>query len=86
MVEQELEEGLRSVAAPVRSADGRVIAALGMSASAASADEETMRERFAPMLVRAAAQISERLGADFSPCRHPERSAGDETMTIREDS
>jgi hypothetical protein len=52
----------------------------------ASADEETMRERFAPMLVRAAAAISERLGADFSPCRHPERSGGDETMTIREDS
>jgi len=86
MVEQELEEGLRSVAAPVRGADGRVIAALGMSASVASADEETMRERFAPLLVRAAAEISERLGADFSPCRHPERSAGDETMTIREDS
>jgi IclR family transcriptional regulator, pca regulon regulatory protein len=86
MVEQELEEGLRSVAAPVRGADGRVIAALGMSASVASADEDTMRERFAPMLVRAAAEISERLGADFSPCRHPERSAGDETMTIREDS
>ncbi|WP_433559882.1 IclR family transcriptional regulator domain-containing protein [Pseudonocardia xinjiangensis] len=67
MVEQELEEGLRSVAAPVRGADGRVIAALGMSASVATADAETMRERFAPLLVRAAAAISERLGADFGP-------------------
>jgi DNA-binding IclR family transcriptional regulator len=56
-----------SVAAPVRGVDGPVIAALGMSASVASADEETMRERFAQMLVRAAARISERLGADFSP-------------------
>jgi IclR family transcriptional regulator, pca regulon regulatory protein len=66
-IEQELEEGLRSVAAPVRGADGRVIAALGVSASVASVDEETMRTRFAPMLVRAGAQIAERLGADFSP-------------------
>lgn len=45
-----------------------------------------MRERFAPMLARAAAEISERLGSHFSPCRQPERDTGDETMTIREDS
>jgi IclR family pca regulon transcriptional regulator len=67
MIEQELEEGLRSVAAPVRGADRRVIAALGTSASVAAVDEETMRTQFVPMLMRAGMQISERLGAEFSP-------------------
>jgi IclR family pca regulon transcriptional regulator len=67
LIEQELEEGLRSAAAPVRGADGRVIAALGMSASVATVDEETLRTRFVPMLVHAAGRIAERLGAEFSP-------------------
>jgi IclR family transcriptional regulator, pca regulon regulatory protein len=67
VIEQELEEGLRSVAAPVRGSDGRVIAALGMSASVASMDEKTMRAKLAPMLVQAGREISERLGAGFGP-------------------
>ncbi|MFI6344402.1 IclR family transcriptional regulator C-terminal domain-containing protein [Streptomyces sp. NPDC050560] len=64
-VDQELEEGLRSVAAPVRGADGRVIAALGMSATVAAASPEEIRDRFVPALAEAARQISHELGAGF---------------------
>lgn len=58
-VDQELEEGLRSIAAPVRGHDGRVFAALGMSSTARSPAEI---ERHLPALLEAAAEISERLG------------------------
>jgi IclR family pca regulon transcriptional regulator len=66
MVDQELEDGLRSVAAPVRDANGRVIAALGLSSTTATTEAQAMRERFVPILGDAAAQISRQLGADFS--------------------
>jgi IclR family pca regulon transcriptional regulator len=74
MVEQELEDGVRSVAVPVRGPDDRVIAALGMSCLVESVSEERMRVDFAPTLMHAAAQISERLGAGLgggSPSRLP---------------
>lgn len=66
MVDQELEEGLRSVAAPVRDANGRVIAALGMSSTTAITDAATMRDRFVPIITETAGRISERLGAGFA--------------------
>jgi IclR family pca regulon transcriptional regulator len=69
MVEHVLEEGLRSIAAPIRAADGRVISALGMSAAAASATVTTLREEHLPIMLRAAEQISHELGAGFSPGR-----------------
>jgi IclR family pca regulon transcriptional regulator len=65
MIDQELEEGLRSIAAPVRGSDGRVIAALGMSASVASASSTVMRTEHTPLLVDAAREISHELGAAF---------------------
>jgi IclR family pca regulon transcriptional regulator len=66
-IDQELEEGLRSIAAPVRGADGRVIAAVGMSASVASVSEKRIREECVPLLVETARKISDQLGAGFSP-------------------
>jgi IclR family pca regulon transcriptional regulator len=67
IVDQELEQGLRSVAAPVKDSNGRVIAALALSAVTATTDEQTFREHHAPTIVEAAHQISRDLGADFSP-------------------
>ncbi|MWB97210.1 IclR family transcriptional regulator domain-containing protein [Agromyces seonyuensis] len=58
LVDQELEAGVRSVAAPVRDAAGRVIAAVNVAAPARrSADDEA----FVLPLRRAAAAISEDL-------------------------
>jgi IclR family transcriptional regulator, pca regulon regulatory protein len=67
IVDQELEHGLRSGAAPVKDSTGRVIAALALSAMTATTDEQTFREHHAPILVEAAHEISRELGADFSP-------------------
>jgi IclR family transcriptional regulator, pca regulon regulatory protein len=65
IVDQELERGLRSAAAPVKDSNGRVIAALALSALTATTDEETFREHHATIIVEAAHQISRDLGADF---------------------
>jgi IclR family pca regulon transcriptional regulator len=66
IVDQELEHGLRSAAAPVKDANRRVIAALALSAMTATTDEHTFREHHAMILVDAAEQISRDLGADVS--------------------
>jgi IclR family pca regulon transcriptional regulator len=66
MVDQELEDGLRSLSAPVREASGNVIAALGMTGTTATVDTAKMLGEFAPVLIDAAHSISEQLGAAFS--------------------
>jgi len=53
LVDQELEEGLRSAAAPIRSREGVVVAAVNLSVSAG----RSMR-RFVPPLVETAVQTS----------------------------
>jgi IclR family pca regulon transcriptional regulator len=58
LVDQELEIGLRSVAAPIKGADGRTTAALNASAAAARVSIEQLRERFLPALLDTAHQIS----------------------------
>jgi IclR family pca regulon transcriptional regulator len=58
LVDQELEIGLRAAAAPITGADGRTIAALNVSTAAARVPEEELRERFLPMLLKTAEQIS----------------------------
>jgi IclR family pca regulon transcriptional regulator len=60
LVDGELEAGLRSVAAPILDRDGRVRAAVNVSASQATS-LETMRERILPGLLEAAASISRAL-------------------------
>lgn len=57
MVDQELELGLRSIAAPIRDANGRTIAAVNVSASATRGTAADVRKRLLPALLEAAAQI-----------------------------
>lgn len=63
LVDQELEEGLRAVAAPIRDRAGRVIAAVNISAHASRTSLEQMRRSFVPPLLAAAARISADLPA-----------------------
>jgi IclR family pca regulon transcriptional regulator len=58
LVDQELEEGLRAVAAPIRDRAGRVVAAVNISAHASRASIETIRRDLVPPLVATAARIS----------------------------
>jgi IclR family pca regulon transcriptional regulator len=57
LVDQELEEGLRSVAAPVRDGGGRVVAAVNVSAHASRASREAIRKDLLPPLLATAARI-----------------------------
>jgi IclR family transcriptional regulator, pca regulon regulatory protein len=51
LVDQELEDGLRSVAAPIRDGDGRVIAAVNVSTHASRGSlDEIVRDVLAPLL------------------------------------
>lgn len=78
LVDQELEDGLRSVAAPIRHGR-RVIAAINISTTANSHSIESIRENLLPPLRRAAERISEDLTASrpFSkPSDQGTRSTG----------
>jgi IclR family pca regulon transcriptional regulator len=57
-VDQELEIGLRSIAAPITGHDGRVLAALNTSAAVPRASVDDFRERFLPALLDTAEAIS----------------------------
>ena len=57
LVDQELEEGLRSIAAPLCDAAGRVIAAVNVSAPVRRGPVEEMVAGFLPPLLRAAREI-----------------------------
>ncbi|WP_312886828.1 IclR family transcriptional regulator domain-containing protein [Actinocrinis puniceicyclus] len=63
LVDQELEEGLRSVAAPIKDRRGRVVAAVNVSMHAGRIDAETARATVLPELVETAARISEDVAA-----------------------
>jgi IclR family pca regulon transcriptional regulator len=57
LVDQELEEGLRSIAAPIRDRGGRTIAAVNLSAHASRMSIEEGRRRLVPALLATAARI-----------------------------
>src|SRR3954469_6925006 len=59
LVDQELEEGLRSVAAPIRDRDGAVVAAVNVSAQATRrrATKDIVRKTLLPPLLDTAARI-----------------------------
>jgi IclR family pca regulon transcriptional regulator len=57
LVDQELEEGLRSVAAPIRDRTGAVIAAVNVSAHASRTSKDAMRRELVPPLLAAADRI-----------------------------
>jgi IclR family pca regulon transcriptional regulator len=74
LVDQELEEGLRAVAAPIRDRSGRVVAAVNVSAHAARTSLEAVRRDLIPPLVAAAARISADLPAGrATPSRNGHR-------------
>lgn len=61
LVDQELEEGIRSVAAPLRDRSGRAVAALNVSSHAGRVKLATLRDEFLPALLDTAHRISDRL-------------------------
>jgi len=60
--DQELEEGLVSLAAPIRNRAGQVIAAINVSGQANRTSAADMVERFLPPLLEAAEKISSLVG------------------------
>lgn len=63
LVDEELEEGLRSLAVPVRGAHGRVVAAVNVARHAGDGTPQEMREALLPALREAAALIEADLRA-----------------------
>ena len=61
MVDQELEEGLRSLAAPVHSRSGDVAAAVNVSSHVSRISKETARRRLLPALLEAVRRIEDDL-------------------------
>lgn len=61
LVDQELEEGIRSIAAPLRDRHDKVLAALNISSHAGRVNLATLREEFLPALLATANRISEHL-------------------------
>ncbi len=62
LVNQELEIGLRSIAAPLRDSAGRAIAAINLSTHVGRTTVEDIDEVFLPALLRAAAALNDALG------------------------
>lgn len=58
IVDQELEEGLRSLAAPIRDASGGVVAAVNISTQAARYSLDAVRSELVPAVIETAAAIS----------------------------
>ena len=61
-MDQELEEGLISVAAPLKNRAGQVVAALNISGQANRTSTEMLREQLLPELLATAQTISRMLG------------------------
>lgn len=70
--DQESEEGIRSVGAPVWDRRQRVVAAINVSAHATRVSQQELWERYLPVLLNAAQSISRALGA-----RMPRISSGE---------
>jgi IclR family pca regulon transcriptional regulator len=62
LVDQELEEGLISVAAPIINRNGRVVAAINISGQVNRTGVQAMQERYLPALLQRASSISARMG------------------------
>jgi IclR family pca regulon transcriptional regulator len=66
-VDQELEQGVRSVAVPIRNAGGNVSAAMNVSVHASRMTMQDLRKQVLPELSRAAEAIESELGAVAAP-------------------
>jgi IclR family pca regulon transcriptional regulator len=75
LVDQELEIGLRSIAAPLR-AEGRTIAALNVAVAAARVPLDELRSTMLPELLRTAERISSALDASRRNGGPPATAAG----------
>jgi IclR family pca regulon transcriptional regulator len=73
IVDQELEEGLRAIAAPIRDRTGTVVGAVNVSVQAARASVDSMRRELLPRLLAATARIDADLAVS-SPHQRPRRS------------
>ncbi len=58
LVDQELEIGLRSIAAPITAGDGNTVAALNIVATVSRVSAEELREHFLPELIETTRQLS----------------------------
>jgi IclR family transcriptional regulator, pca regulon regulatory protein len=76
LVDQELELGLRSVAAPVQDAERRTVAALNVSAAVSRVPLATLREEILPSLLRTADAVSTALGRSARSDELPRAVAG----------
>ncbi|QWT25002.1 helix-turn-helix domain-containing protein [Subtercola sp. PAMC28395] len=65
VVDQELEQGLRSIAAPIRDAAGTVVAAVNVSTAAASGTSDSVREAYLAPLLATAARIESDLATSL---------------------
>ncbi|MGN9757626.1 IclR family transcriptional regulator domain-containing protein [Streptomyces sp. SD31] len=81
IVDQELEEGLRSVAAPVRERDGAVVAGVNIAVHAGRTSVDSIRQDLLPHLLAAVARIE----ADLR-ITGPARAASHGTGTHRSSS
>jgi len=63
IVDQELEQGLRSLAVPVRDSSGRVLAAMNVSTHAGRATIADLEKRFLPLMLGASRELSQQLFA-----------------------
>jgi IclR family transcriptional regulator, pca regulon regulatory protein len=57
LADQELEEGLRSIAVPLRDRAGQTVAAINVSAHAARIPAKTLVQEYFPVLKRSAETI-----------------------------
>ncbi|MEU2105170.1 IclR family transcriptional regulator domain-containing protein [Nocardia sp. NPDC004085] len=69
VVDEELEVGLRSLAAPIRDRTGDVVAAVNLSTQTARYSADAVRRDLLPHLLRTAAAISADLAATAAPIR-----------------
>lgn len=67
LTDQELEEGLRSIAVPVRDAAGNAVAAMNVSAHAVRASADDLRRKVLPVLQRAAARAEADIATKLTP-------------------
>jgi IclR family transcriptional regulator, pca regulon regulatory protein len=66
LVDQELEEGLRSIAAPVHDAGGRTIAAVNVSAHASRVSTQDVQQTLLPPLLDTARRIEADLARAYN--------------------
>lgn len=80
LVDQELEEGVRSIARPIFAADGSVMAAINVSGHAGRVRLETMKKSLLPVLSEAARAITADLHrGSVAPSQGIRGSRGEET-------